>query len=121
MPIGTLMKNPARHEKRDAAAPPTTMPRLAPMPAAAEYHATARLRSSPSKLAVMSASDDGATIAAPIPCRARAAMMSQDAGAIAISSDAVEKMMSPVMNTGLRPSRSPARAPTSSRPPKTSV
>ena len=61
MPMGTLMKNPARHEIHWAAAPPTSMPRLAPMPAVAAYQATARERCSPSgKLAVSSERADGA-------------------------------------------------------------
>ena len=45
-PIGTLMKNPARHEIHCAAAPPTTRPRLAPIPAVARVpgHGTRALR-----------------------------------------------------------------------------
>lgn len=35
IPMGTLMKNPARQEIHSANAPPITMPRLAPIPAVA--------------------------------------------------------------------------------------
>src|SRR6478752_3315201 len=68
MPIGRLTKKPARHEIQAARAPPTTRPRLAPMPAVAAYQATARLRSLPAgKLAVSSEREAGATMAAPPP------------------------------------------------------
>jgi hypothetical protein len=49
MAIGTLTKNAARQEIRSVSAPPTSSPRLAPMPAVAAYQATARARASPSK------------------------------------------------------------------------
>ena len=47
--IGTLTRNAARQEIQSVSAPPTSSPRLAPMPAVAPYQATARLRASPSK------------------------------------------------------------------------
>ena len=73
MPIGTLMKNPARHDTRSAKTPPITIPRLAPMPAVAAYQATAWLRSVPAgNVAVSRASEVGPTIAAPTPWNARA-------------------------------------------------
>ena len=84
------MKNPARQEIHCAAAPPTSIPRLAPMPAVAAYQATARERCSPSgKLAVSSESADGATTAAPTPCRARPAMSHHPLGATPMRNDAV--------------------------------
>ncbi len=73
--IGTLIRNAARQEIHCVTAPPTRSPRLAPIPAVAPYQATARLRASPSKYAVISASEVGATMAAPMPCRARALMI----------------------------------------------
>lgn len=67
-PIGTLRKNPALQDTQSANAPPSTKPKLDPMPAVAPYRATAFARSFPAgKLAVSSDSDDGATIAAPTP------------------------------------------------------
>ena len=42
--IGTLTRNAARHDTRSVRAPPTSSPRLAPMPAVAAYQATARSR-----------------------------------------------------------------------------
>ena len=91
------------------------------MPAVAPYQATARLRASPSKYAVISASEVGATIAAPMPCNARAAIIHQPAGASPISNDAVPNTISPITNSRRRPTMSPARAPRRSSPPKTSV
>ena len=92
------------------------------MPAAAPYQATARVRSRPSgKLAVSKESDDGATMAAPMPWSARAAMRNPPVGAQATSRDASEKTASPATNTRRRPTMSPSRAPSSRRPPNTSV
>jgi len=56
-----------------------------------------------------------------MPCSALAAISHHPAGATPISSDASANTVSPVTNTRRRPSRSPAREPSSSRPPKTSV
>jgi len=91
------------------------------MPAVAAYQATARLRACPSKYAVISASEVGATIAAPMPCRARAAIIHQPVGASPMSSDAPPKTTSPTSNSRRRPTMSPARAPSRSSPPKTST
>jgi hypothetical protein len=87
----------------------------------AAYQATARLRASPSKYAVISASDVGATIAAPIPCSARAGIIHQPAGARPINSDAPPNTTNPIWNSRLLPTMSPARAPRRSSPPKTST
>lgn len=69
----------------------------------------------------MSDSDAGATMAAPMPCRERAAIIHSPDGEEPMSSDANENTTSPNTNTRLRPKRSPARAPRRSRPPNTSV
>lgn len=90
--MGTFTKNAARHETRSVRAPPTKRPRLDPMPAVAPYHATARIRSLPWKVAVISASEVGATIAAPMPCTARAPIITQPLGANPMSNDATPKM-----------------------------
>jgi hypothetical protein len=91
------------------------------MPAMAPYQAMARVRVSPSKYAVIRASEVGATIAAPTPWIARAAMIHQPVGAGPINPDAPPKIASPTTNSRCRPTMSPALAPSSSRPPKTKV
>jgi hypothetical protein len=88
-PIGTLMKKPARHDTRSAAMPPTTRPTLAVMPPTAPYQPSARLRCGPSAKVVDSkASVDGARIAAPTPCTARAPINPAGESARPIASDA---------------------------------
>jgi hypothetical protein len=119
--IGTLTRNAARQEIQSVRAPPTSRPKLAPMPAVAPYQATARPRASFSKYAVINASEVGATIAAPTPCTARPAIIHHPAGASPISSEAVPKTASPITNSRRRPTMSPARAASRSNPPKTSV
>lgn len=122
IPIGTLMKKPTRHEIQSASTPPSTRPMLAPTPAVAAYQATARVRSGPSlKLVDSSASDDGARIAAPAPCTARAMISHAADCARPIASDATVNSPRPKMNRRRRPRMSPARALSSSRPPKASV
>ena len=81
----------------------------------------APLRSHPGwrgKLATMVARTAGDAIAPPTPCTARAA--SSVAGAVARppASDARVKMARPAINACRRPRMSPARPPSSSRPPK---
>lgn len=102
-------------------APPTRSPRLAPIPAVAAYQAMARLRASPPKYVVINANEVGATIAAPIPCTAREAIIHHPAGATPTSKDAIPKIASPILNSRRRPTMSPARAASRSRPPKTKV
>ena len=55
----------------------------------------------------------GVTIAAPTPCRARAAMSQSVDGASAASAEAAVKIVTPIMNMRLRPKRSPSAAPVS--------
>ncbi len=122
MPIGTLMKKPARQDTQSARAPPITSPRLAPIPAAAPYQATARGRPGPGgKRAVSSDSDAGATTAAPTPWRARAAMSHQPFDATPTRNDAIAKIARPATNTRRRPKMSPRRAPSRRSPPNTRV
>lgn len=109
--IGTLTRNAARHETQVLRAPPTSRPRLAPMPAVAAYQATARLRASPWKEAVMRASELGATMAAPTPWTARPAIIHEPVGASPISREAPPKTPSPIMKRRRLPTMSPARAP----------
>ena len=79
----------------------------------------ARLRGGPAgKVVAISASAVGATIAPAAPCTTRAA--SSHAGVVANppASDAAENSTRPATNIRRRPSRSPARPPSSSSPPK---
>ena len=95
---------------------------LAPAADAELYMAMARVRAAPSvKVVVSSASVAGAAIAAPTPWSARAPSSQPSDCASPPSNDVAVKSPRPAMNTRRRPSRSPARAPSSSRPPNVSV
>ena len=63
---------------------------------------------------------DGARIAAAAPCSARKAMSIPDEVETAHSREPTAKAASPIMNRRRRPSRSPARPPSSRNPPKVS-
>ena len=102
--------------------PPASRPTAAPPMLIAAYTPIARLRGWPSgNVVVTSDRAVGATTAAPTPCRARAPSSHASAVANPPSSEATENRMSPAMNTRLRPRMSPARPPSSSRPPKVSA
>ena len=60
---------------------------------------------------------DGDTIAAPKPCTARAAMSTPVDPARPQTREATEKMTTPMRNIRLRPRMSPARPPSSRKPP----
>ncbi len=80
------------------------------------------MRSGPSrKLVVSSASVDGAAIAAPTPCSARAASSQAGDCASPPSIEANVNSAMPATNVRRRPRMSPARAPSSSSPPKLSA
>ena len=93
-----------------------------PMPLIDAYTPIARLRAVPSgNVVAISASAVGATIAPPAPCTARAVSSHACEVANPPTSDAAENSSSPMMNIRRRPSRSPARPPSSSRPPRVSA
>ena len=95
------------------------MPTAAPPPLIAAYTPIARLRAGPSaKVVTISASAVGATSAPPTPWTARAASSHAWDVAKPPASEAAEKSTSPAISTRRRPSRSPARPPSSSNPPK---
>ena len=80
--------------------PPSNRPMLPPAPATALYQATARVRSRPSaKLIVSRARVEGAAIAAPTPCRARAPSSQAGDWAIPPSIEAKVKRAMPAMKT----------------------
>ncbi len=83
---------------------------------------SARVRSRPSaKLPTMSASTAGEASAPPTPCAARAASSQPAPVARPPASDETVNRVIPARNTRRRPRMSPARPPSSSRPPKVSV
>ena len=97
-------------------------PRAPPPTDTAVKRPSARTRSRGSlNIVVSSAREDGAASAAPTPCRARAASRKPPLGAKPPSSEARMNTPMPAMKVRRRPRRSPARAPSSSRPPKVSV
>ena len=122
MPMGTLTNSTQRQEAYVTSRPPAMSPTAAPTPLIAAYTPIARLRGGPSGNAVaISASAVGATIAPPTPCSARAASSQPGEVANPPASDAAENSSSPAVNIRRRPNRSPARPPSSSRPPNVSA
>ena len=82
----------------------------------------ARFRAGPSgKVVETRDSAGGAMIAPPTPWTARAVSSQAWSLANPPSSEATENKMMPAMNTRRRPRMSPARPPSSSRPPKVSA
>ena len=95
------------------AAPPAAMPLETP---------SALVRSEGSvKVVVRIDSAAGETSAAPSPCSARPAMSTLELCAKALTAEASENRMTPMVNSRLRPSRSAARPPSSRKPPNSSV
>ena len=83
---------------------------------------SARARSRPSaKLAVIIASTAGEAIAPPTPCAARAASSQPADCARPPASEATVNKTMPATNTRRLPRMSPARPPSSNRPPNVSV
>ncbi|KQX66107.1 hypothetical protein ASD06_06880 [Angustibacter sp. Root456] len=122
MPMGTLTYITQRHETHSTSMPPATRPMAAPPMETAVNRPRARLRSRPSgTLTVSSASTAGAASAAPTPCTAREAMSHSPVVARPPTKEAAVKTSMPARKTRRRPNRSPARAPSSSRPPKARV
>ena len=102
--------------------PPTIRPTAAPPMLIAAYTPIARLRGGPSgNVVVIRDSAAGATTAAPTPCSARAPSSHAWVVAKPPSREAAENRMMPAMNTRRLPRTSPARPPSSSRPPKVSA
>ena len=102
--------------------PPSRSPNAPPPAAIALHTPSAFVRSAPSaKVVVMIDSAAGETSAPPSPCSAREATSNSDDVARPLSSDATVNTITPATNTLRRPIRSPARPPSSRKPPKTSV
>ena len=102
--------------------PPSSRPKAPPPAAIALQTPSAFVRSSPSaKVVVMIESAAGETSAPPRPWSARAPTSQPSDVASPLSSEAAEKIATPARNSRRRPNRSPARPPSSRKPPNTSV
>ena len=98
--------------------PPASSPAAPPPTLIAAYTPIARLRGGPGgNVVTMRASAAGATIAPPAPCTTRAASSHAWEVANPPAREAAENSSRPVTNIRRRPSRSPARPPSSSSPP----
>ena len=121
-PTGTLMKKIHDQFSSWVRIPPSSTPAAPPEPAMAPQIPSALLRSGPSSNVVTRiASAAGETIAAPTPWIARAMIRDSSESANPHAAEASENSSKPAMKMRLRPSRSAARPPSSSRPPKVSV
>jgi hypothetical protein len=121
-PMGTFTNSTQRHDSHEVRIPPASRPMAPPATATAENTPNARLRSRPSgKLVLIKASAVGAAMAAPTPWRARAASSQPEDVASPPRNEARVNTTIPAMNTRRRPRMSPARPPSSSRPPKVRV
>ncbi len=122
MPNGRLMNSTARHENHSVSRPPRIRPMANPALATPENSDSALIRSRGSvNVLVISASVFGPAAAAPRPCRTRANSSQPGEAASAPSSEAAVNRATPPRKSRRRPNRSPARPPSSSRPPNTSV
>ena len=121
-PIGTLTNSTQRQLRPLVRIPPSSTPAAPPAPATAPQIPRARLRSAPSaNVTVMIDSAAGATIAAPRPWTARAAISQPSDWAIPPANEASENTTRPSMNMRRRPSRSATRPPSRRNPPKVST
>jgi len=116
------MKKIHRQPGPSTSGPPISHAVVAPIPPRAPQIPSALFRSVPSvKVVEMIDRAVGVMIAAPAPWATRAASSAAGDQASPHSSDAAVKNTTPAMNTRRRPSRSAARPPSSSRPPKVSA
>jgi hypothetical protein len=121
-PMGTFTNSTQRHDSQEVRMPPASRPMAPPATATAPKTPKARLRSVPSaKLVVINDSAVGAAMAAPTPWRARAASSRPDVVARPPRKEARVKTRMPAMKVRRRPRMSPARPPSSRRPPKVRV
>src|SRR5215469_6806564 len=120
--MGTLTKNTQRQDRYVVSTPPRTSPTAAPAMLTAAYTPMARLRGGPSGNVVVTRDRAaGATMAPPTPWIARAVSSQAWVVANPPNSEAAANKRTPAMNTRRRPRMSPARPPSSSRPPKVSA
>ena len=107
--IGTLMRNTAPHQNCVRIAPPTSGPMAAPMEKLATQTPIANVRSRLSRnMLRISESVDGASVAAAMPCTARAAISISALVEKAAKSEVIPKAAAPIINRRRRPMRSPS-------------
>ena len=117
-----LMKKIHSQPGPSTSGPPISHAAVAPMPPSAPQIPSALLRSGPSgKVVEMIERAVGVMIAAPTPWNTRAARSAAGDQASPHISDAAVNNRTPAMNRRRRPSRSAARPPSKSRPPKLSA
>ena len=109
IPIGMFTRNTSRQLEAATSTPPSDGPMPAEAAAIALQSATPCARRGPGKACSTSASEAGTTIAAPSAWSTRKTTSRPSEGAIAHSSDAAVKMITPHSNRRLRPSRSAMR------------
>ena len=121
-PIGTLTKKTHSHPTYSVRMPPSRTPIAAPEPAIAPSTPSALFRSLPSSnVTVTIENTDGERIAAAAPWSMRAATSTPAVQASPQSSEKTEKAASPTMKMIRRPRMSPARPPSSRKPPNVSA
>ena len=122
IPTGTLTKKIHGHDSVSTRIPPSSSPTAPPPTAIAAQTPSAFARSGPSLNVVVTIERAaGETSAAPSPCAPRATISHVSPFANPQSSDATVKSTRPARKTRLRPIRSPARPPSSRKPPKRSA
>ncbi len=112
-PTGTLSQKIQCQEMPSITAPPTSGPSATPRPLTPDQTPSASPRRSAGTAELRIVRLSGATMPAPRPCTARAAISAPVLGASAAAADATVKIDSPMMNMRLRPKRSPSAAPVS--------
>ena len=118
---GTLMKKIHSQPRPSVIGPPTSHAAVPPMAPVEPQIPSALLRSAPSgKVVITIDSAVGVMIAAATPCTARAVSSASLVPASPAPSEASANRPVPTMNIRRRPSRSAARPPSSSSPPKLS-
>ncbi len=110
-PSGTLIQKIHCHERPETTAPPTSGPSAMPRPLMPDQMPSAAPRRSGGNASASRVRVSGATIAPPMPCRARAATSSEAPGARAAAAEEAVKRASPARKVRLRPKRSPSAAP----------
>ena len=122
MPTGTLTKKIHGQESVSTRIPPSRSPTAPPPTAIAAQTPSAFARSAPSANVVVTIeSAAGETSAAPRPWSPRITISIVSLCATPQRSEATVKSTTPARKTRLRPIRSPARPPSSRKPPKRSA
>jgi hypothetical protein len=119
MPMGRLIKKIQRQPSRSVIPPPASTPTVPAIAAIVPHAPSAFVRCGPDgKRMVTSASDAGASSAAPSPWPARAAISHATESAAPAASEATVNSISPAKNVRRWPSRSPSLPPSSRNPPR---